>query len=170
MSNITQKKPSLLGKLIKKFNQSSFEIIFFSLTFLVLSVMGVTGFTYYKNSTAILSLTEDLIDQINNRVIQKTTSYLFTAVDMTELSSKVAGEGANSILDNQGLNSLMINILILHPQLTMFNIGNERGDFLMQKRWTDGTIATKTIDRSKKDPVVKWKYRDQTGKIIKEEV
>jgi class 3 adenylate cyclase len=171
-NNSTQKKTSILGKLIKKFNQSSFEIIFFSLSFLVLSVMGVTAFTYYKNSRAILSLTEDLIDQINNRVIQKTTSYLFTAVDMTELSSKVAGEGANSILDNQGLNSLMINILILHPQLTMFNIGNERGDFLMQKRWTDGTIATKTIDRSKKekDPKVTWKYRDNVGRIIKEEI
>ena len=166
---VKKSKPGLISKIIKKFNQSSFEIIFFSLTFLVLSVMGVTAFTYYKNSRAILSLTEDLIDQINNRVIQKTTSYLFTAVDMTELSSKVAGEGANSILDNQGLNSLMINILILHPQLTMFNIGNERGDFLMQKRGTDGTIATKTIDREKKEPKVTWKYRDQSGKIIKEE-
>ena len=163
------KKSGFLSKVIKKFNQSSFEIIFFSLTFLVLSVMAVTAFTYYKNSRAILSLTEDLIDQINNRVIQKTTSYLFTAVDMTELSSKVAGEGAKTLLENQGLNSLMINILVLHPQLTMFNIGNERGDFLQQKRMSDGTIATKTIDRSKKDPKVTWKYRDQSGKVIKEE-
>ncbi len=149
-----------------------FQLIFAGMALILLGIIGVTGFTYYKNSIAILSLTEDLIDQINNRVIQKTTSYLFTAVDMTELSSKVAGEGANSILENQGLNSLMINILILHPQLTMFNIGNERGDFLMQRRWTDATIATKTIDRSKKDkdPKVTWKYRDQSGKIIKEEI
>ena len=36
--------------------------------------MLVTAITYYKNSRAILSLTEDLIDQINNRVIQKTSS------------------------------------------------------------------------------------------------
>ncbi|MBP7283652.1 MAG: Cache 3/Cache 2 fusion domain-containing protein [Leptospiraceae bacterium] len=171
MSDIsTQKKSGFINKAIKKFNQSSFEIIFFSLTFLVLSVMAVTAFSYYKNSRAILSLTEDLIDQINNRVIQKTTSYLFTAVDMTELSSKVAGEGSKTLLDNPGLNSLMINILILHPQLTMFNIGNERGDFLQQKRMNDGTIATKTIDRSKKEPIVKWKYRNDIGQIIKEEI
>jgi adenylate cyclase len=54
----------------------------------------------------------------------------------------------------------------------MFNIGNERGDFLMQKRWTDGTISTKTIDRSKKDkdPKVTWKYRDSGGRVIKEEI
>ena len=101
MSDIsTQKKSGFINKAIKKFNQSSFEIIFFSLTFLVLSVMAVTAFSYYKNSRAILSLTEDLIDQINNRVIQKTTSYLFTAVDMTELSSKVAGEGSKTLQDN----------------------------------------------------------------------
>ena len=131
--------------------------------------MLVTAITYYKNSRAILSLTEDLIDQINNRVIQKTTSYLFTAVDMTELSSKVAGEGKTSLIDNPSLNSLMINILILHPQLTMFNIANERGDFLMQKRMTDGTIGTKLIDRSGRKSKVTWQYRDQMGKVIKEE-
>ena len=88
---------------------------------------------------------------------------------MTELSSKVAGEGKTSLIDNPSLNSLMINILILHPQLTMFNIANERGDFLMQKRMTDGTIGTKLIDRSGRKSKVTWQYRDQMGKVIKEE-
>ena len=153
----------------KKSRFPVFEFIIGFLFLLIISVMLVTAITYYKNSRAILSLTEDLIDQINNRVIQKTTSYLFTAVDMTELSSKVAGEGKTSLIDNPSLNSLMINILILHPQLTMFNIANERGDFLMQKRMTDGTIGTKLIDRSGRKSKVTWQYRDQMGKVIKEE-
>jgi class 3 adenylate cyclase len=160
----------ILKKILSKFNQFSFEIIFFSLTFLVTSVMGVTAYTYINNSNAILSLTEDLIEQINKRVIQKTTNYLFTAVDMTELSSKVAGEGQQTILGNDGLNSLMINVLLLHKQLTMFNIGNENGDFVMQKRMEDGTIATKNIDRKKQDsPKTLWYYRNNSGKVIKQE-
>lgn len=167
---MTNERKSFLGKFIKKFNEFSFEIIFFSLTFLVTAVLGVTAYSYYKNSKAILELTEDLIEQINRRVIQTTTNYLFTAVDMTELSSKVAGEGAESILGNQGLNSLMVNVLRLHGQLTMFNIGNESGDFVMQKRMEDGSIATKNIDRQKKEiPKTTWTYRDQTGKILKTE-
>ena len=164
-------KESFLRKIIKKFNEFSFEIIFFSLTFLVSAVLAVTAYSYYKNSNAILELTEDLIEQINKRVIQTTTNYLFTAVDMTELSSKVAGEGAESILGNQGLNSLMINVLRLHNQLTMFNIGNESGDFVMQKRMEDGSIATKNIDRQNKEiSKTTWTYRDPTGKTIKTEI
>jgi adenylate cyclase len=168
---MSSEKKGFFNNLIKKFNQYSFEIIFFSLTFLVTSVMGVTAYSYVHNSGAILSLTEDLIEQINKRVIQKTTNYLFTAVDMTELSSKVASEGKQSILDNPSLNSLMINVLKLHSQLTMFNIGNEDGDFVQQKRMDDGTIATKYIDRTKKDKAITtWEYRDNTGKVIKTEI
>ncbi|MBK8397380.1 MAG: SpoIIE family protein phosphatase [Leptospiraceae bacterium] len=153
----------------KKSRFTAFEYLIGFLVILSILVMSVTAFTYSKNTDVILSLTEDLIDQINNRVIQKTTNYLFTAVDMTELSSKVAGEGKTSLIDNPSLNSVMINVLILHPQLTMFNIANERGDFLMQKRMADGTIGTKIIDRSGRKPKVTWKYRDQLGMVIKEE-
>lgn len=153
----------------KRSKWTIFEYMATLLLVLAICMLTVTAFTYYKNSRAILLLTGDLIDQINNRVVQKTTSYLFTAVDMTELSSKVAGEGATSILNNTSLNSLMINILILHPQLTMFHIGNERGDLVSQKRMSDGTIATKTIDRSNGTPIVTWTYRDELGKVYKTE-
>ncbi|MCB1192370.1 MAG: hypothetical protein H7A23_24560 [Leptospiraceae bacterium] len=146
-----------------------FDFIFVCLTFLVVAVMFVTGYSYYKNSNAILVLSEDLIDQINKRVIQNTKNYLFTAVDMTELSSRVAGEGVDSLLSNQSLSSLMIAVLRLHPQLNMFNIGNEQGDFLMQKRMEDGTIATKLIDHATA-PKVTWTYRNKNGDVVSTDV
>ncbi|MCB1144316.1 MAG: hypothetical protein KDK54_18835 [Leptospiraceae bacterium] len=164
-SNKKSDASSITGK-----ESRSFEIIFFSLTALVISVMIVTGYSYISNKTAIESLSEEVIFEINQLVFQESKNYLMTAVDMTELSSKITGERVDSLDSNVGLNSLMINILKLHPQLTNFEIGNEDGNFLMQKRNKDGSISTKIVKRDGKggDPTVKWIHRDKMGKVIDE--
>ena len=88
-----------------------------------------------------------------------------TAVDMTELSSRITGEGLTSLDNNSRLDSLMINVLTLHSQLLNFEIGDEDGNFLMQKREQNGTISTKIIRRNGDNVQVRWKYRDPSGKI-----
>ncbi|MCX7999394.1 MAG: hypothetical protein N3A69_10670, partial [Leptospiraceae bacterium] len=148
----------------------SFEIILACLSILVFSVMGVTAYTYVTNKRAIIGLTEEIIDQINQRVFQNAKNYLMTAVDMTELSSKITGEGVENLENNPRLDNLMIAILKLHPQLKNFEIGNEKGDFLMQRREDDGTISTKTMTRKNGKLEVKWKYRDTKGNVVREEV
>ncbi|MCB1178853.1 MAG: hypothetical protein KDK36_14805, partial [Leptospiraceae bacterium] len=148
----------------------SFEIIFAGLSILVFAVMIVTGYSYINNKSAILGLSEEIIDQINQRVFQNARNYLMTAVDMTELSSRITGEGVEELHNNPRLDSLMIAILKLHPQLKNFEIGNENGDFLMQRREPDGTISTKSINRHNGKTTVKWKYRDKEGNIIREVV
>lgn len=161
-------KDKLLNTKKSPKRQISFEIIFACLTGLVIAVMFVTGYSYRTNTTAILSLTEDLIAQINSRVIQKTRNYLMTAVDMTELSSRITGKGVQSLSRNPNLDSLMTEVLRLHPQLSMFNIGNQNGDFLQQKRMTDGTIATKIIRRNRRGYAEQTlKERNLNGEVIK---
>jgi adenylate cyclase len=147
----------------------SFEIIFFSLSILVLAVMLVSGYSYVNNKKAIESLSEELIDEINQLVFQESKNYLMTAVDMTELSSRISSEGLETLDNNPRLDSLMINILSLHGQLLNFEIGNEEGNFLMQRREKNGTISTKLIKRTGDNVQVKWKYRDQEGKISETE-
>ncbi len=148
----------------------SFEIILACLFLLVVSVMGVTAYTYITNRNAILELTEEIIDQINQRVFQNAKNYLMTAVDMTELSSKITGEGVDNLENNPRLDNLMIAILRLHPQLKNFEIGNEKGDFLMQRREDNGTISTKVMTRRNGTLLVKWKYRDTKGNVTREEI
>lgn len=147
----------------------SFEIIFFSLSILVLAVMLVSGYSYVNNKKAIESLSEELIDEINQLVFQESKNYLMTAVDMTELSSRISSEGLETLDNNPRLDSLMINILSLHGQLLNFEIGNEEGNFLMQRREKNGTISTKLIKRTGDNVQVKWKYRDPEGKISETE-
>ena len=126
----------------------SFEIIFFSLSILVLAVMLVSGYSYVNNKKAIESLSGEVIDEINQLVFQESKNYLMTAVDMTELSSRISGEGLGALENNTRLDSLMMNVLTLHSQLLNFEIGDEDGNFLMQKREQDGTISTKLIRRT----------------------
>lgn len=154
----------------------SFEIIFACLTVLVISVMAVTFYSYTNNSAKILDLSMDLIDQINNRVIQNTKNYLTTAVDLTELSSQVTGEDVDRLKDNQRLADLMLAVLRLNNQLKMFNIGNEKGDFLQLRKITDSDeekkldknidTITKVIDRSSGKAITTLYYKDITGKEV----
>ena len=100
----------------------SFEIIFFSLSILVLAVMLVSGYSYVNNKKAIESLSGEVIDEINQLVFQESKNYLMTAVDMTELSSRISGEGLGALENNTRLDSLMMNVLTLHNQLLNFEI------------------------------------------------
>jgi len=143
----------------------SFEIIFFSLSILVLAVMLVSGYSYVNNKKAIESLSGEVIDEINQLVFQESKNYLMTAVDMTELSSRISGEGLGALENNSRLDSLMMNVLTLHNQLLNFEIGDEDGNFLMQKREQDGTISTKIIRRTGDNISVKWKHRDKNGTV-----
>ena len=143
----------------------SFEIIFFSLSALVVAVMLVTGYSYVNNKKAIESLSGEVIDEINQLVFQESKNYLMTAVDMTELSSRISGEGLGALDNNPRLDSLMMNVLTLHGQLLNFEIGDENGNFLMQKREQNGTISTKLIRRNGDNVSVKWKHRDTNGTI-----
>jgi ferritin-like protein len=72
----------------------SFEAIFAGLSMLVLAVMLTTAYTYYNNTQTILGLSEEIIAQINQRVFEDSKNYLMTAVDMTELSSKVTRQAS----------------------------------------------------------------------------
>lgn len=136
---------------------------------LLLTVLAIAGYTHYVHSKAILGLSHDLMDQTTRMVIDKTTNHLRPASLMAEMSSRIAQQGALSLTDRSQLESYTGEVLRSYPQLTMFYIGDEGGNFLMAKRQTDGTIATKIITRTAQKSSLIWKYRDSTGKVIKVE-
>jgi class 3 adenylate cyclase len=168
MKTDTQPKESFLTKL-KKNHSLSFDLVFFSLSLLVILITLVSGYSYFHNSSAILNLSEDLIDQVNKRIINNTTNYLFKAVDMAELSSEITTDSIKNLKNNPGLEPLMLAILKTQPRLNTFYLGNENGDFLMLRREVDKTFSTKSIFRTNNIPKTTWKYRNIEGKVIKTE-
>jgi adenylate cyclase len=73
--------------------------------------------------------------------------------------------GILSVIDAELLESYGIHVLKAFPQLAMANIGDESGNFMMPKKFPEGKMGTKFIDRGTDPPTVIWKYRDQSGNV-----
>lgn len=156
--------PGGLTRVVSKRPSKIFDIIFVCLSLLILLIFLATGYNYKHNSHAIHTLSEELIHQINRRIIARTSNYFFEAINMTALSSEVAGADVKNLRNNPTLEKLMLAILKTHPNLKMFNIGNENGDFLMQRKIGNGKFQTKKIfiqNGSRKTVVTNWSTKHE---------
>jgi adenylate cyclase len=148
-----------------------FNIIFAGLSLMACAILLLVWYSYKNNSDAIMDLTEDLINQNNMTIAEKVTRYLIPASLMVELSSRLTGGEVKELSENTSLNAIMVEILRLYPQLSMFNIGNQSGSFLMQWRREDGSISTKLVDRQStempegRESRVTWIHRTPEGEI-----
>jgi len=133
---------------------------------LVITVLMILSYSYYQNSKAVLNLSDELIAQINRRVIEQTSNYLKPAVELAEMSSQIARTGGLSLHDRDQLESFTVSVLKSYPNFSRFYFGDERGNFLMAKRMPDGTIATNRIDRTGDSPSEHWYYRNAAGDIV----
>ncbi|NOZ21915.1 MAG: hypothetical protein GXP25_12605 [Planctomycetes bacterium] len=136
---------------------------------LLVTVLLIVGYTYHENTKAVMEISDDLIDQVTQRVINQTAEYLEPASIMAEVCARIAGEDRFAILENKRIGSVAMEVIRAYPQLAMCNIADERGNFLMHKKMPDGTISTKVINRNITPPTVTWIHRNREGEIVKEE-
>ncbi|OQY57539.1 MAG: hypothetical protein B6245_16540 [Desulfobacteraceae bacterium 4572_88] len=89
-----------------------------------------------------------------------------------DIQSNAPAPGQNGILslvDSDILEAYGIHVLRSFPQVAMINIADEQGNFMMPKKFPDGKIGTKIIDRAANPPTVTWKYRNETDVVDKVE-
>lgn len=134
-------------------------------TLLVITVLIIVTYTYQQNTTAVLRLADDLINQVNSNVIERTSNFLAPAAQMAQTSAQLPNLTSQSLVNNPELADYGEEILNQHPHLAGFFIGNAAGDFIFTKRDGDGSIDVQTIDRSLSPPVRTWEYRDVDGLI-----
>ena len=99
---------------IRKKYRFSFDIVLVCLTFTVFALMGVVWYTYHTNTIAILTLSEDIINKVNQLVIQETTNYLLPARLMSELGSRVTCKNVESLINNPDLEKQIIDATDSH--------------------------------------------------------
>ena len=132
---------------------------------LVITVLVIVGYTYRQNSTAVLNLSDDLINQVTETVLEKTNNYLSPAAIMVQASATIPAMDELALVDNAELEAYGMKVLDLYPQLSGFFIGSEQGDFLFTKRFAGSGIGTEVIDRSLTVPALTWTYRDVAGNV-----
>ncbi|MDX9979209.1 MAG: adenylate/guanylate cyclase domain-containing protein [Lentisphaeria bacterium] len=136
---------------------------------LLLTAVPIIAYMHSRNTEALLEFADELMAHVSDAIIEKTSHYLKPAAVMAEMGAHLAEEESFSLTETAWLEPFAIAVLEAHPQLAMFNLADERGNFLMPKKMPDGTIATKIIDREASPPTVTWKYRDRQGNVVRRE-
>lgn len=147
-----------------------FNILIAFATLLTVTVAVIVGYAYFSNSQAMLRLSDDVIRQVTDTVIERTTHYLQPAADMARLSAELPGLDSGKVVDNEQLDQWGQEVLARYPQLSGFYIGDRGGDFHFNKRMPDGSVATQRIDRSVSPATRTWSYRGLDGKVLRTEL
>jgi adenylate cyclase len=133
---------------------------------LVVCVLSIMVANHFQNRRAVLSQAERLLDQATRTVIAKVGHYLSPAANLVQMTSRLCDQGTFSLDSPEELEPLTIEVLRSYPQLTMYNVADKHGNFLMPKEFPDGHIDTKFIRRTDNPPSVTWKCRDRSGNVV----
>ena len=136
---------------------------------LVITVLFIILYGYHRNSKAVLEISEDIIHEVRELVIKESTIFLKPVSSMARLSANLAAGFDFSLPENDVFETYALTVMKEFPQIAMFNMADEKGNFMMLKRVPDGTIATKMINRNETPETVTWKYRNELWEVIKTE-
>ncbi|MFT5171793.1 MAG: adenylate cyclase, partial [Candidatus Marinamargulisbacteria bacterium] len=127
-------------------------------------VMGcVMIFSYNENSKGVLGQSLELIGDINQSLIEKTTHYLLPSSVMTRLGAEMSRVGVVDKTRQSDVEKLGLSIMTSYSQLTSFYFGDRNGDFVMVKRQPDDSMASKIIDRTAEKHLLTWTYYKGNG-------
>lgn len=129
------------------------------------AVLLIAYYSYHSNRKAALSLSNDLLNTLDQRISTEVEAYLSPAVHMVELVASFVRRGTFKVSEKSEIEHLAIEILQAYPQLAMFNIADSRGNFLMPKKMPDGSIHTKVIEWRNGQGHVTWIRRDTQGMV-----
>lgn len=176
MSNIENHKSknsgffSSISTTIKRGPTLQITILVAFASLLVATVLIIIGYTYRQNTTAVLNISEQLINQATDTVMERTSSHLSPAALLAQTSANLPALDPANITTNAELEAYGMELLRLYPQLAGFFIGNAEGDFLFTKRFPDGGIGTQIIERNGISSTRTWTYRDPEDNVTSVEV
>jgi adenylate cyclase len=153
----------------KKSLWSSFRarIFYILLIFVVCFSLTLNMLLHHQYADHIDTLSNDLIAQANENVIEKSSDYLMPAVLLSESTARMVTNGTLNTNNKDQLESLFLTILKPYPQLKAIYFGDEYGNFFMVNRVGDKTV-TKEIKANGKEIVTFYKTRNKDNSIIKE--
>jgi adenylate cyclase len=111
-------------------------------------------------------LSDDLLRELQRRIATEVKGYLAPAADMARLAAGVLRSQAFGADFPSLTEVLAMHVLENYPQLVTVNIADTKGNFLMPKRMSDGSIHTKRIERTDAATRVTWRRRNLQGEVM----
>jgi class 3 adenylate cyclase len=130
------------------------------------ALLSITAYSYHINRRDALTLSNDLLVAIERRISNELESFVNPIEDTVRLTAAVLENTAFDINNRSLLEPLAFRVLDNLSQISMVNVADTDGNFLMVKRMPDGSFHTKIIDRSQKATQVTWTRRDPSGQEL----
>jgi adenylate cyclase len=151
---------------------SSVESLFkkFISIFLIFIIIISTGVVLYMrqvHKNIAKDLASDVIVEINNSIIEKTTHFLMPAVLVAETSKLLSDSLVLDLSSQQQLEKYTETVLKPYPQFASFYFGDEHGNFVMTKRVKNG-FSTKIVNANSNKTV--FNVKDHSGSLIENRV
>lgn len=155
---------------------------FFAL--ILVASLSIIWYTYRNSTQALLNLSQDLISEVSESVIEKTIAPLTTARSLSELGATLIRAEKDISLNNQSLLNYIEHTLRIYPAISNYYIGSNKGHFLQIRMLSDkatyradpsrllpatAKFSIRLIDHSLTTPLESWYYLDNRGKIIESE-
>jgi len=124
------------------FNRRSFRVDILTAfgTLLLVTFLAVIIYNYRSTSRMVLMLSDELMDQTTQAVIDKTVAFLTPAAELTELSAQLFTTGVLPFDNVAKLERYAIECSKSQSEVAMFLIGDRAGNFLLAK--PDGLVKS----------------------------
>ena len=137
-----------------------------TLLILLAAIGGIGIYLYQANRADARLLTDDLLEELEQRIVSEIVNFLEPASVMVRLTREVLKDQALGGRREGMTEPLSMHILASNPQLSTFSFADPQGDFLMLKKWPDGSIHTKFMQRHGEKVDSTWVHRDTAGKVL----
>ena len=134
---------------------------------LVTTALPIIFFSYYEDKIIISALSDDLVEQISKATIEKTSNYFMPASIVVETSSKLTELGAVSGNDFSQIEMYTLGVLRSYPQVSMFYLGDEQGNYVSARKLPDGNMQSWIINTSASPPTNSFIFRNAALKVAR---
>jgi adenylate cyclase len=132
---------------------------------IVAAIIGIAFYSYQSNRNDALSLSEDLVETLDQRVRTEVQAYLAPAAHAVRTLARMLPDDGLSSSGRPLLEKLAMQLLQDRPQLASLYVGDPEGNFLMVQRSPEGALDTKVIEHDAAARRVTWYRRDQAGQV-----
>lgn len=137
-----------------------------TLLILMASIAGIGLYLYQANRADARVLSDDLLEELERRIVAEVVAFLEPASVMVRLAEEVLADKALDEQRERLTEPLTMHILERNPQLATFNFADPIGNFMMLQKSPDGSIDTKFMDRRGEGVETTWVRRDASGKVV----
>lgn len=135
----------------------------------VVAVMVIAGviasYVYDTNRRGAVTLSNDLLDAIDQRIALQMGAYLAPAEQFLESARAIGGE--RGVFDGgRATEPFVLATLGKHPQIAGFSYSDPEGNFQYMTRNERGGIDTKLVDRRNGGLRVTWTRRSEDGEVV----